>query len=77
MGNPTSYYNGQSYTFTWKNGRQLAFAQRRKTFVNAVSSKYPKDKIAEALEAAGMRADIRGERLTPRDFCMLADLLNR
>ncbi len=55
----------------------LAFAQRRKTFVNAVSSKYPKDKIAEALEAAGMRADIRGEKLSPRDFCMLADLLNR
>lgn len=55
----------------------LAFAQRRKTFVNAVSAKYPKDKIASALEEAGMRADIRGEKLSPRDFCILADLLNR
>ena len=25
-GNPLSYYNGQSYTFTWQNGRQLASA---------------------------------------------------
>lgn len=55
----------------------LAFAQRRKTFVNAVSAKYPKEKITEALEAAGMRVDIRGEKLSPRDFVLLADLLNR
>ena len=26
IGNPLSYYNGQSYTFTWENGRQLANA---------------------------------------------------
>lgn len=26
IGNPLSYYNGKSYTFTWKNGRQLATA---------------------------------------------------
>ena len=26
IGNPLSYYNGSSYTFTWKNGRQLATA---------------------------------------------------
>ena len=25
-GNPLSYYNGQNYTFTWENGRQLASA---------------------------------------------------
>ena len=24
MGNPLSYNNGSSYTFTWKNGRELA-----------------------------------------------------
>ena len=24
IGNPLTYYNGLSYTFTWKNGRQLA-----------------------------------------------------
>lgn len=55
----------------------LAFGQRRKTLVNAVSGKYPKDKITSALETAGMRADIRGEKLSPREFCLLADLLNR
>lgn len=55
----------------------LAFAQRRKTFVNAVGSKYPKEKILSALEQAGYRVDIRGEKLTPRDFCVLADNLNR
>ena len=26
IGNPLSYYNGSSYTFTWQNGRQLATA---------------------------------------------------
>ena len=36
-----------------------------------------KEKITEALEAAGMRVDIRGEKLSPRDFVLLADLLNR
>ena len=24
IGNPLSYYNGSSYTFTWQNGRELA-----------------------------------------------------
>lgn len=26
MGNPLSYYNGSSYTFTWTQGRRLATA---------------------------------------------------
>ena len=55
----------------------LAFGQRRKTFVNAAAGAYPKEKIMSALEEAGLRADIRGEKLTPRDFCKLADLLNK
>lgn len=55
----------------------LAFGQRRKTFVNAVGGAYPKEKIIAALEEAGLRADIRGEKLTPGDFCKLADLLNK
>lgn len=55
----------------------LAFGQRRKTLVNAVGGAYPKEKIISALEEAGLRADIRGEKLTPGDFCKLADLLNR
>lgn len=28
IGNPLSYYNGSSYSFTWKNGRQLATATK-------------------------------------------------
>lgn len=31
IGNPLSYYNGSSYTFTWKNGRQLASATKGST----------------------------------------------
>jgi len=54
---------------------ELAFSQRRKTFVNAAGSAYPKERLTAALEEAGLRVDIRGEKLTPRDFCRLADIL--
>ena len=39
IGNPLSYYNGSSYTFTW-NGRELATATKRST---SVSYKYGAD----------------------------------
>lgn len=55
----------------------LAFGQRRKTFVNSVSSKYPKEKSVSALEECGLRADIRGEKLSVADFCRLAEILSR
>ncbi len=55
----------------------LAFGQRRKTFVNSVSQKYGKDRVIAALEECSLRSDIRGEKLSARDFCMLADILNR
>ena len=51
---------------------EAAFGQRRKTLVNALSAKYPKEKTAAALESCGMRTDIRGERLSAADFCRLA-----
>ena len=54
---------------------ELAFGQRRKTLTNALSSKYPKEKTTAALEACGMRPDIRGERLSAADFCRLYDIL--
>ncbi len=54
-----------------------AFSMRRKTLVNALASVYPKEKTTAALEELGMRADIRGERLSSRDFCMLADTLSK
>ena len=50
----------------------MAFGQRRKTLTNALSGKYPKEKTAAALEACGLRGDIRGERLSAEDFCSLA-----
>jgi len=42
IGNPLSYFNGQSYTFTWKNGRQLASAV---TGGKTVTFKYNADGI--------------------------------
>lgn len=54
---------------------ELAFLKRRKTLTNALSGEFPKDAVTAALEKMGLRADIRGERLSPRDFCELTDLL--
>lgn len=55
----------------------LAFGQRRKTLVNSLASKYPKDKVGAALDECGIRTDIRGERLSAEDFCRLTDLLRK
>lgn len=40
IGNPLSYYNGSSYTFTWKDGRKLATLNKGST---SVSYKYNND----------------------------------
>ena len=53
-----------------------AFGQRRKTLTNALAGTYPKEAVAGALEALGLRADVRGERLTALDFCRLAAALH-
>ena len=42
LGNPLSYYNGSSYTFTWKDGRKLATLTKGST---SVSYKYNSDGI--------------------------------
>lgn len=54
-----------------------AFSMRRKTLVNALSSLYPKERVSEALEALGMRVDIRGEKLSSEDFCRLSDIIGK
>ncbi len=57
---------------------KAAFEQRRKTLVNAINAKYPslsKAFIAEKLESMGLRADIRGEKLSCADFVQLSDAL--
>jgi len=53
----------------------LAFGQRRKTLVNAVSAKYSKEKTTAALELCGIRPDVRGEKLSVTDFCRLTHAL--
>ena len=57
---------------------RAAFAQRRKKLSNAISSAYPalpKEKIASAIEALGLSPDVRGERLSCKEFSDLSDLL--
>ncbi len=58
-----------------KNLIALAFGMRRKTLVNALSAAYGKAEVAEALGKCGLRADIRGEKLSAADFCRLASYL--
>lgn len=57
-----------------------AFAQRRKTLANSLSTEFShlgKEGIAAAIAAAGLDASIRGERLTLEDFARLSDELYR
>ena len=56
---------------------RAAFAQRRKTLLNALGSAFPagKDAIAAAIAAAGIDARERGERLGIAEFAALADEL--
>lgn len=58
---------------------KAAFEMRRKTLVNAVSTKlgYPKEKVTEALASLGMPDTVRGERLSTAEFCALADALHK
>ncbi len=54
-----------------------AFEQRRKTLVNAVSSKTGVDKAAvlDAVASLGLSETVRGERLSCEDFVRLSDAL--
>ncbi len=57
---------------------KAAFAQRRKTVVNSVSSSLgiPKSEIITALENAGLDPNIRAEKLTMDDFAAFCQQLN-
>ncbi len=58
---------------------KAAFAQRRKTLVNAISHAYSnisKQSIQNAIEQCGFDVNIRGERLDCSDFCRLSDEIN-
>ena len=55
-----------------------AFAQRRKTLSNSLSTEFShlgKEGIASAISQAGLEPSVRGERLTLEDFARLADEL--
>ena len=56
---------------------RAAFAQRRKTLVNSVSSSLniPKSDITRALNELSLDENIRAEKLTMEDFVNLCDLL--
>ena len=53
-----------------------AFAQRRKTMVNSLSSSLSyvsKERIGQIINEIGFDTNIRGEKLSISDFCALAD----
>ena len=55
-----------------------AFAQRRKTLANSLTTEFAalgREGIAAAIESAGLEPSIRGERLTLEDFARLSDAL--
>jgi 16S rRNA (adenine1518-N6/adenine1519-N6)-dimethyltransferase len=58
---------------------RAAFAQRRKTLLNGLSSAYgsrfSKDELREIIAGCGLPADIRGERLGLTEFAQLAQKL--
>ncbi len=49
-----------------------AFAQRRKTLVNSLSSLYPKEDVARALDRLGLDRRVRAEALTVEQLVALA-----
>ena len=58
---------------------RVAFEQRRKTLPNALQAGFPtltKEQCIAAVEAIGLRPDIRGERLTMEQFVALSDVLS-
>lgn len=58
---------------------KAAFSQRRKTLVNALSSAGAfgtKEEVINAVIKAGLDPQIRGEKLSPKDFCRLSDIFS-
>ena len=58
---------------------QAAFSQRRKTLANTLKNDpelhMSREKVEAALEELGLRADVRGERLSLAEFAKLSELL--
>ena len=59
---------------------KAAFAQRRKTLVNALSSSGAfgsKEEIGKAIEALNLSPTVRGEALSIEEFCALSDYFTK
>lgn len=59
---------------------KAAFSQRRKTLVNALSSSGlfgSKEDVLKAVEGAGFAPTVRGEALSPEDFCTLLNYFEK
>ena len=58
---------------------KAAFAQRRKTLLNSVSSSLSvsKPRLLEALERAGLDANVRAEQMSLEQFALLGEELQR
>lgn len=55
-----------------------AFGQRRKQLLNSLSNRFSafsKQEIAKAIEFAGLRSDVRGEKLTLENFAAICGFL--
>lgn len=63
----------------FRNLIKAAFEMRRKTLVNAITSKLPhinKNILTESIVSLGHPETVRGERLSTEDFVKLSDLLS-
>jgi len=60
---------------------RAAFAQRRKTLLNAITNSaeltFDKDTVSKAIEEAGLPAAVRGEKLDIQAFATLAEKLTK
>ncbi|MDR1066404.1 MAG: 16S rRNA (adenine(1518)-N(6)/adenine(1519)-N(6))-dimethyltransferase RsmA [Clostridiales bacterium] len=54
---------------------RTAFSTRRKTLLNCLSRRWPKDDLREILKICGLDENTRGERLSLEDFARLSDAL--
>ncbi len=54
---------------------RLGFEQRRKTLINALGGRVPvsKEQLAEILQSLSLPVDVRGEKLSVKEFAALAD----
>ena len=57
---------------------KAGFSQRRKTILNSLTtSGYPKEEIADCLEAVGIDNKRRAETLSLQDFCSISDYFSK